>query len=368
MNPIGLYLHIPFCVRKCPYCDFYSLHAEERIMDTYVGILRKNLLAWGAKLNRPADTVYFGGGTPSLLGAPRLSALIKTAKTVFSVYGSAEITVECNPEQCGEAFLAGLREAGVNRISIGMQSALKAERKILGRPDSSVEKAVSAAKAAGFENISLDLMLGIPLQSLESVRESVDFCRESGVCHVSAYLLKIEKGTAFCESQGTLRLPDEEEVCGLYHEACGALEKAGFRQYEISNFAKPGWESRHNLKYWNAEEYLGLGPSAHSFIDGNRFYYPRNLHAYSVGSGVVPDGSGGSFSEYAMLRLRLNDGLSEEAVRSRFGHGIPSCVRRAAEKLNPAGLLIADSSGIRLTREGFLLSNAVIGELLRDLP
>lgn len=367
MEPIGLYLHIPFCRGKCPYCDFYSMRVDAERMDTYTKALEETLAAWAARTGRAADTLYFGGGTPSLLGGKRIASLVDTARAHYGL-ADAEITVECNPSDADGCLFEMLACAGVNRISLGLQSALDEERKALGRRAGvgEVAECIRLAKAAGITNLSLDLMLGIPGQTVDSLRRSIDFCVQAGVTHISAYLLKIEDGTAFARRQEKLSLPDEDAVCDFYEQACESLSEAGFRQYEISNFAQPGFESRHNLKYWNAEEYLGLGASAHSFLEGKRFFYPRDIDAFLRGAAPVPDGEGGGFEEYAMLRLRLTEGLREDLLSRRYGYGIPDEMRRAAQQLAGYGLLEQDGGGIRLTRKGFLLSNAVIAELLYD--
>ncbi len=381
-KPIGLYIHIPFCAGKCPYCDFYSLAADENTMDEYTAAVMNTIPTWAAKLNRPFDTLYFGGGTPSLIGAERLAKLVDAA---FSAFGtdvgrvlapaavprkSVEITIECNPFNVGTVDarfdFAELSAAGVNRISLGLQSAVDTERAALGRKGvaADVTRAVERAKLAGITNISLDLMLGIPGQTLESLKRSIDFCAESGITHVSAYMLKIEEGTPFAAQKEKLMLPTEDEYCAFYLTACEELEKAGFMQYEISNFARKGFESRHNLKYWNCEEYLGIGPAAHSFIDGRRFYYERDLTGFMNRNKPVQDGEGGDFYEYAMLRLRLNEGLKEDETLDRYRFCIPEQMRERAMIFEAQGLLISDVKGIRFTLKGFLLSNKIIGDLL----
>ena len=367
MEPIGLYLHIPFCRGKCPYCDFYSMRVDVERMDTYTKALGETLAAWAARTGRAADTFYFGGGTPSLLGGKRIASLVDTARAHYGL-ADAEITVECNPSDADGCLFEMLACAGVNRISLGLQSAVDEERKALGRRAGvkEAEECIRLSKAAGITNLSLDLMIGIPGQTVDSLRRSIDFCVQAGVTHISAYLLKIEEGTAFARRQEKLALPDEDAVCDFYEQACESLSEAGFRQYEISNFAQPGFESRHNLKYWNAEEYLGLGASAHSFLEGKRFFYPRDIDAFLRGAAPVEDGEGGGFEEYAMLRLRLTEGLREDLLSRRYGYGIPDEMRRAAQQLAGYGLLEQDEGGIRLTRKGFLLSNAVIAELLYD--
>ena len=279
---------------------------------------------------------------------------------------NCEVTAECNPSSVDSEFFKELFSAGFNRISMGMQSAVDNERRALGRLADSrkVAAAVDAAARAGFDNVSLDLMLGVPGQTMESLEKSVDFCLSSGVKHVSMYILKIEEGTVFYKRKNTLDLPDEDAQCDLYMRAFELLDDHGFVQYEISNAAIPGFESRHNLKYWNGEEYFGAGPAAHSFLNGKRFFFPRDIDYFIKGGAPVDDGEGGGFEEYAMLRLRLTEGLTEEAVRERFGFSIPVKMRDAAKEFQRMGLTVVDGNGIRLTRRGFLLSNVIIGKLL----
>lgn len=365
MKNLGLYIHVPFCAGKCPYCDFYSSSGTHSEMDEYVLTLLNQFKAWGGKLSdRIVDTVYFGGGTPSLLGGKRLANLIDGVNKNFRLE-NPEITVECNPSSACDTFFKEIKSVGANRISLGMQSAVSEERKALGRSGTSesVKSAVISAKNAGIDNISLDLMLGVPHQTGESLHKSISFCVDMGVQHISAYMLKIEEGTPFFKNRENLILPDEDETCDLYLQTCEELERAGFMQYEISNFSLPGFESRHNLKYWNAEEYLGLGPSAHSFVDGKRFFYPRDRRAFTENPTDVSDGSGGDFAEYMMLRLRLSDGLREDLTRERFGFSIPESVRAAAEKYVGYGYLKSDNEKICFTRDGFLLSNPIIADL-----
>ena len=369
-KPVGLYIHIPFCAGKCPYCDFYSLAAEDETFRAYTAAAVNSIIRWANKLSRPFDTLYFGGGTPSLIGAERLADLAETAAAAFGTVNMPEITVECNPSNVGAENarfdFERLKQAGINRISLGLQSAVDTERTALGRKGTAADtvRAIQRAKAAGITNISLDLMLGIPGQTQDSLKRSVDFCAAAGITHVSAYMLKIEEGTPFAARKGLLNLPDEDKVCDYYLQTIEELEQAGFKQYEISNFARPGFASRHNLKYWHCEEYLGIGPAAHSFIDGRRFYYERDLEAFLNGCAPVQDGEGGGFEEYAMLRLRLNEGLKESETLDKYGFGIPETMRERAKIYAEQGLLNLDVKGIYFTPKGFLLSNKIIGELL----
>lgn len=363
MEPIGLYIHFPFCASKCPYCDFYSAPADEGVMDAYTLAVIDAVRSWQARGKR-FGTVYFGGGTPSLLGARRLTAIADCLREE----PVREFTVECNPSRVEDGLFAALAASGVTRISMGLQSAVNRERRALGRTADAqtVERRVMQAYSAGVTDLSLDLMLGIPGQSVDSLTRSVSFCTSLPVTHVSAYLLKIEPGTPFYRRRESLQLPDEDTVCALYLHAVRTLEDAGLYQYEISNFAQPGREGKHNLQYWDDRPYVGIGPAAHSFVDGKRFYYPRDTAAFLRGEPPIPDGTGGGFAEYAMLRLRLTEGLTRQGVIQRFGTDIPPSLYARAARLPPR-LLTADDSGIRLTPEGFLLSNAILADILKEV-
>lgn len=366
MKKAGIYIHIPFCSGKCPYCDFYSLSANEERMNAYLFALLREIEKKSREYSFAADTIYIGGGTPSAFGGERLSKILEKVRECFSVSENAEITVECNPSSSGSELFKALSSAGVNRISMGMQSAVDRERKALGRKadKDTVLNRVKEAKRAGIENISLDLMLGTPFQTLESLRESLSFLVNSGVSHISGYMLKVEEGTPFYKMGEKLALPDEDTVSDMYLLMCDYLEKAGFHQYEVSNFAIKGKESRHNTKYWRCEEYLGFGPSAHSFMNGKRFYYPRDIEKFILSPETVYDGAGGDFEEYAMLALRLSEGLCEDLTRERFGFDIPKEIYRKAEFFKKHGCINISEKGISLTPKGFLLSNGIISELI----
>lgn len=367
--PIGLYLHIPFCASKCPYCDFYSLTADEATRDAYTAALCSAIERWGERTAETADTLYLGGGTPSQLGSARLERILTTARRAFRIDDGAEITMEANPGDDLSAVFAAFAAAGGNRVSLGMQSTVPAQLKTLGRRHTVEEAhaAIAAAHAAGIGNVSLDLMLGTPDQTPQDVLDAVARCDAWGATHVSAYLLKLEPHTPFGASPPSL--PDEDAVVALYHTAADALETHGFAQYEISNFARDGLISRHNTKYWDGLPYLGIGPSAHSFYGGKRFAYPRDLTAFIRGNEPTAerpehgDIAEGSPEEYAMLRLRLTEGLREEGYRARFGASLPAEWRRRAAAL-PSSLIVCDEDGIRLTRDGFLVSNAILAHLL----
>ena len=365
MKNIGLYLHIPFCKSKCPYCDFYSFSGKDTEKDDYTKILKDRILSSISILHRKGDTLYIGGGTPSVLGAENLKILVDTCKSGF-LTDDAEITVECNPHGLDEVFFKTLYDCDVNRISLGLQSAVDSERRVLGRLSdrNQVENAVKTAQRVGFENITLDVMLGVPNQTEKSLNETLDFCFSLGVPHISAYMLKIEENTHFYKNQSKYNFPDDDLTADLYLQMCETLENKDIMQYEISNFSKKGFESRHNLKYWHCEEYLGLGPSAHSFLDGKRFYFDRDFGAFMNGNSPIQDGPGGDFTEYAMLNLRLVEGLRENKAFERFEHNIPPELYEKSKIFIDNGYMTATENGLALTRKGFLMSNTILAEIL----
>ena len=283
MRPLGLYLHIPFCKAKCIYCDFYSLPHSEEKMDAYTAALQRDLIRWADQAKgHTVDTIYFGGGTPSYLGAERLCRILETVFAHYRVDKNAEITTEANPDSAREvSALRQLREAGFNRISLGMQSASDDELRLIGRVHTHKEtvEAVHAARAACFDNVSLDLIYGLPEQTMAHWRESLQAAIALEPEHLSCYGLKIEEGTPLDRKKDTLRIPDDDEQAEEYLATVELLEKTGYAQDEISNLARPGRESRHNLKYWTMQEYLGFGPGAHSDFGGRRFAYARDLNA-----------------------------------------------------------------------------------------
>lgn len=355
-SPIGVYIHVPFCAGKCPYCDFYSIKGDSSLMEAYTAAVGRTAKQYRQALSRGVDTLYFGGGTPSVLGGERLARLIDAFSPFLNP--SAEITVECNPAGDLERLFPQLARAGVNRISLGMQSAVDEERRTLGRraDRSQIKEAIGLCKEAGITNISLDLMLGIPSMTMETLNQSIDFILNVRVPHVSAYMLKIEPGTPFAARRGELQLPDEDAVCDQYLHTVKRLGKAGLKQYEISNFALPGFESKHNLKYWRCEEYLGIGPAAHSYLDGRRFYYPGDLKAFLNGASPVDDGEGGSQEEKIMLGLRLTEGIKQDLLS-------PSAKKQAYFFIEK-GLMCEKNGVFSLTPEGFLLSNSILSQLI----
>lgn len=368
-NPIGIYIHVPFCESKCAYCDFYSFKANEETYENYKAVLCRHLVDGKARLSVFADTLYFGGGTPSLLGGKRIAEIVKVAKENFGL-NNAEITVEVNPkEQLYEDFKI-MADASVNRISIGLQSSNENELKFLSRRHSPEDflRTVNDAKRAGITNISADLMLGIPYSTEESLIKSIDFALDAGVTHISCYILKIELNTAFGKANlETLNLPDDEATADMYIKMSDYLESKGFEHYEISNFALPGYRAKHNLKYWNQEQYLGLGPAAHSYINNKRFYFDRNLEKYINNPEVIMDSEGGTLEEYIMLKLRLKDGINFKELNKKFNFSLTSNFLSKCKKFQNGGFAKLSDDHFHLTKQGFLVSNAIISDLIDEI-
>lgn len=363
MKKIGLYIHIPFCNGKCPYCDFYSLKYSRENVDFYTEKLKQSILLHKNN-DLSAETIYFGGGTPGLMGTKNLTEIMQYINLSFGG-NSIETTLEINPESAHMLDFAQLKSAGFNRISMGLQSSNKNELQKLGRKHSSndILQTIKAIKKGGITNISLDLMIGIEEQTKKSLSESIDFCNALDVPHISSYILKIEEGTLYYKNRDIMDLPDDDTVCDMYELMTEKFYNLGYNQYEISNFARKGFESRHNLKYWNCEEYLGLGPSAHSFINGKRFFYGRSLKNFYENI-IIDDGTGGDEEEYIAMQLRLSEGLRYNKFKEYFGYKIPDKYIKNAEKLINTPFLHIDKYGIRLTTKGFLCSNSIISSIL----
>ena len=325
-HPLGLYLHIPFCRSKCAYCDFYSLSGREDRMDAYTAALERHLIEVAPQAaQHSVDTVYFGGGTPSYLGEKRLVKLLKAVKKHYHVDPHAEITLEANPDSAGDwKALRALRRAGFNRISLGVQSTDDVCLRALGRIHTwqQVQEAVAACRRAKFPDVSLDLIYGLPGQTMEQWEKTLSDALTLQPEHLSCYGLKLEEGTPLWQQRQQLTLPDDDAQADMYLYTVAALEEAGYQQYEISNFAKPGRASRHNLKYWNMEEYAGFGPGAHSDFGGVRYGYVRDLDGYIAGRLVLSESEGESTLardyEYVMLSLRTAAGIDRRTFENRY--------------------------------------------------
>ncbi len=359
-NPLGLYIHIPFCEKKCNYCDFYSAFYNKDTLSVYLTALKGEIKKWGGNIHRPIDTIYIGGGTPSLLGK-EIIVLLDCIKENFTVLDNAEITVEANPSSSGD-FLEFAKRAGVNRLSIGVQSGSDDTLKTLGRTHTSRDAAITVKKARslGFDNISLDLMIALPNSNINTLKKDIDFILSLNPEHISSYILKIEQNTAFFKNQDTLNLPDDDLAAEQYLYMCNAFEQSGYNHYEISNFARENYDSCHNMKYWECQDYLGLGPAAHSCLDGKRFYYPRDLKEFIRNPQIISDGDSGSREEKLMLGLRLSRGVDLTEI---YGE-IPENIKTKVHLLQKAGYIKADLPRISLTDSGMLISNSIITELL----
>lgn len=374
-DKLGIYIHIPFCRSKCDYCDFYSLAGRDDRMDQYQKALLFHIKETALLAQDfPVDTIYIGGGTPSYYGAKRLKELLGVIRKLYKVEKDAEVTVECNPDSVDVKSLKILRKAGVNRLSMGMQSANACELERIHRihTPQQVNEAATAARKAGFTNLSLDLIYGLPGQTMDSWKATVEHALSLIPQHLSCYGLKVEEGTPLAArvAQGEV-LPDDDQQADLYLWTVGRLERAGYPQYEISNFAKPGFASRHNLRYWLTQPYIGFGPGAHSDFGGRRYSFVRDLDAYIQGvlqggdiideSEIIPKRE--RCGEYLMLRLRTVQGINEQEYRSTYFMDFAPLQARL-EQFRAQGWAEQTDGRWHFTPKGFLLSNQLIGDLL----
>ena len=394
-QPIGLYLHIPFCRSKCPYCDFCSYpHPSNELMEAYAHELARRIREAGKAYGetspesvshsgegttfRPValDTVYFGGGTPTLLPPSCIRELFAAIREAFVILPDAEITVEGNPAAAGREALSVWHECGVNRLSLGSQSAQPDELKALGRLHrwEDVEKTVADARAVGIENINLDFMLGIPHQTPASLADTLSRALALKPTHLSAYTLMLEEGTPFHRrGRAALGLPQSEEEADeqavtLWEQACAILREAGYEHYEISNFAKSGLRSRHNLHTWQCRDYLGLGVAAHSCMNGARFGQSRDLEGFLAGKDITEFTEiltpADRESEFIMLALRLSDGIEEAEFFRRFSRDFWHTYGKICIPYIEMGLMGREGGRVFLTERGFPVSNAILAELI----
>ena len=364
-STLGLYLHVPFCRTRCRYCDFYRVGENRGRMDRFVGALGREIDGWTALHGRRVETIFLGGGTPSLLEPEEIGAILDQLGRRFAVARAVEVSAEANPSDLTAAKLAGLRAAGVNRLSIGVQSFVDRELRLLGRRHDAARAAavVAEARAAGFERLSLDLMVGIPGQTDGSFAASLARAIELAPDHLSLYLLEVHEGSEidFLRRERPRLFPGEEPQRRRYLAMRERLTAAGFGHYEISNFARPGEECRHNLRYWRCEDWLGLGPAAHSSVDGRRFAHPRDLEAWIADPLAVEELPSDPAAERVFLGLRLAEGIDYETL-ARAGVAGAEAHRR----IQRLAAFIEEREGrLRLRPEGFLLSNPVLVELLR---
>ena len=375
-TPLGIYVHVPFCRSKCQYCDFYSLATkEDKIIDGYLDAVCDHIKEAGELApNHKVDTIYFGGGTPSFFGADGLAVILTTIRRNFDVDSNAEITFEANPDSINDRLLHRLRAEGFNRVSLGIQSDDDEMLKKLGRPHTYAQ-AVAAyhrIRKAGFRNVSVDLMYGLPGQTLLQWQETLDTVLRLLPEHISCYALKVEDGTPFAEMKDVLNLPDDDTQAEMYLTAVEILRSRGFRQYEISNFCRKNLYSRHNMKYWTGGEYLGFGPAASSDFAGKRFTLKRDLQAYIS---AIRDGGDimeemeeipvrERAGEYLMLRLRTSQGIGREEYEKLFLLPFSPLEEVLEKRRRMFHTTQNDSGRWVLTPKGYLVSNDIITDLL----
>ncbi len=374
-KPLGLYIHIPFCKSKCIYCDFYSLAGSESLMDDYTAALCAHLTETAPfAAAHTVDSVYFGGGTPSYLGEKRLVQILKTVRKRYHLSRDVEITLEANPDSAGDwKVLRALRRAGVNRLSLGMQSACDEELHAIGRVHTAAQlrTAVEAARKAKIGNLSLDLIYGLPGQDMARWQANLTAAVDLAPEHLSCYGLKVEEGTPLYARRADADLPGDDLQADMYLWTVDYLTRHGYRQYEISNFARTGRESRHNLKYWTLGEYAGFGPGAHSDFGGVRYAYEKDLEGYIRGvrehtamlseSERIPDID--RDTEWIMLGLRTVRGLDPQDYERRFRRRF-TCFLPFLRECEQAGYAVEDGGRWHLTPRGFLVSNQIIGGML----
>ena len=375
-TPLGIYIHVPFCRSKCAYCDFYSLtQKDDKVQNGYLDAICDHIREAG--LLAPdylVDTVYFGGGTPSFFGAEGMAAILSTVRKNFDVTGDAEITFEANPDSVTPRLLRKLRSEGFNRVSLGVQCDDDRILQQLGRPHTYEEavQAVRMIRKAGFRNLSLDLIYGLPGQNLESWQNTLQNVLDLKPEHISCYGLKVEEGTPLYEMQDACDLPDDDTQADMYLSSVEILRQRGYRQYEISNFCRRGYESKHNLKYWTGGEYLGFGPDASSDFAGKRFRIVRDLHRYVEGirtGGQVLEEvqevpSRERAGEYLMMRLRTNIGVSGEEYEKKYLLPFGPIEKALLQCRDRGHVLRGEGGRWRLTPEGMLLSNSILSDLL----
>ena len=372
-NKIGVYVHIPFCLSKCVYCDFNTFEQLERLIPDFVSAVCNELAYYGDKLGQQTqvDTVFYGGGTPSYIPTDQTRTIQHAIGAAFQITADAEVTLECNPDDITAANLGAWRSMGFNRLSLGTQSFNDTILKQMGRRHDSARarQAIELIRDSEFDNFSLDLIYGWPSQSLDDWRTTLEAALSYDPAHISLYSLQVEPTTPLRKhiETGRLRRPDDDLAADMYLLADELLPKQGLLNYEISNWAKPGRESRHNLKYWLVQPYLGVGPGAHSNISGERFSNLKSPAQYakalaqpnSVVDQTEKVEGDAAMSEYMMLTMRLRDGVSEQDFNNQFGIQLNAKYGPQIDSLLDMGLVQRESQHLRLTTKGRLLGNEV---------
>lgn len=365
----GIYIHIPFCVQKCKYCDFVSFSGREEMFDRYADAVIEEMNGYAGET---ADTVFIGGGTPTVLPSKELCRIIDACFKKFNISAGYEFSVEANPGTLDDDKIKSLLDSGVNRVSVGVQSFNDAELLKIGRIHNAetAYNTICQLSQAGFSNINLDLMSALPNQTLQSLSQTLNAAVSLPVTHISAYSLIIEDGTPLEKeySRGNLVLPDEDEDREMYEYTVKTLADNGFHQYEISNFAKTGYECRHNKKYWQCGEYIGLGLAAHSYLDGKRFYNTSDLDEYLSGKKHSEDitvlTERDKIGEFMIMGLRMNKGISEAEFFSRFHKTPDELFKTQLDKFETNGFLVRTNGNIAFTDKGRNVSNSVLCEFL----
>ena len=372
ITDVGLYLHIPFCKKKCLYCDFCSVGgAREELVDSYIDKLISEIKSYKAEKRIKASTVYFGGGTPSYLSPKQMEKIMLSLGDTFDISECREISFEANPGTVSGEKLSAFRSLGFNRISIGLQSVHEKEMQALGRihNNSDFLFTYKEARKVGFDNVSFDLMYGIPYQTEESFAQTLSFVTALSPEHISCYGLIVEEGTPFYEKRASLPLPSPDEECNMYEYATKFLSSLGYGHYEISNYAKTGFECQHNLLYWRDMEYIGLGAAAYSYYKNERFGNVSNFEEYISSHEFKKEyrekiSKEAEKYEYAMLCLRLREGLPLALYRQRFGEDFICGREEFIARLVGEGLASLNQDRLSLTDKGMYVSNTILAELL----
>ncbi|MBP7279252.1 MAG: radical SAM family heme chaperone HemW [Sedimentibacter sp.] len=374
MKKLGIYIHIPFCVKKCGYCDFYSVKWDEESENKYIHSAINEIKSYNELSSKyVVDSIYIGGGTPSIINPKNLEKIISTIRCLFTVEENSEISMEANPNSLWENIKT-YGEIGINRLSIGIQSLNDNILKRIGRIHNSKEalQAIDRAISFGFENINADVMFNIPGQTVDDINDTISKLVTKQIRHISFYSLKLEEGTPMylLKKNKKIVMPEEDLEREMYYAGRNIMEKHGLMQYEISNFSVKGYECRHNLKYWKQEEYIGIGPSAHSFLGNVRFSNPSDLTEY------ITSGENGVFErntleemdendikfEYIMLRLRLTEGLKFADFKNKFSIDFKEAYKEQIKHLTENNLIESDDDAIRLTKRGMDVSNYVLAQ------
>lgn len=381
MKEIGIYIHIPFCKRKCEYCDFISYSQKENFVEKYVDSLIKSIEHTKQNMNMKyykVNTIYIGGGTPSFINSKYIVKILEKVRAVFNVSVNAEITIELNPGTVNEEKIIDYKNAGINRVSIGLQAVQDEILKMLGRIHtySEFENTYNLIQKNGFKNINVDLMLGLPKQTIDDIEESVQKIISLNPNHISVYSLIVEEGTPIEKkiTSGILNLPEEDLERKMYYKVKELLEEIGYNHYEISNFAKKGFESKHNMNCWNQEEYLGFGLASHSYFENKRFSnienldeYIKNIEENNFDKNIIVheiQSEEAKKKEYMLLGLRKIEGVSISKFEQKFRIHPLFYFRFEISKLEEEGLIEVDLDNIKLTQKGLDFANLVWEEFV----